>query len=293
MSSDNEMLIKASGAIAVSHKLTLIQQKIWNALLHKAYPDLGKQDVYKISEKDILAHFPYETRNTEHLKECLDAITLTKVTFNILGKDKSNHWGVFTMMAQAELKNGVCTFAYAPILRDLLNNPAIYSKINILIQQRFSSRYTLFLYELCLDYIGVHQTPWIELLKFREIMGVEDHEYPRYNNLSLKIIQPAIKEINSKSDIWIKFEPKRANRKISHVKFYVEKNALSVKEEQPFDTDIYMKLTYLGFTNDAADKLVLKYPKETLLKAMEAVILKGKSITNKVGYFKKCLKSAA
>ena len=99
-------VIKASGAIAIPHKLTLIQQQLWNVLLANAHPYLKDKEVFEVSEKDLLSYFPYETRNTEYLKECLNKLVTTSVEYNIFEKGEPV-WGVFAMLAYGELKNGI------------------------------------------------------------------------------------------------------------------------------------------------------------------------------------------
>ena len=78
-----EFVKKASGAIQINHKVTLIQQRLWNVLLANAYPDLGKQKKFSMPTEALLKYFP-ETRNTEHLKECLLALNRIQVQYNLL-----------------------------------------------------------------------------------------------------------------------------------------------------------------------------------------------------------------
>lgn len=215
-------LIKASGSIHIPHKLNLDQQRLWNVCLAHAYHDLGIKEVHTISETDLLSYYPYETRHTDRIKEDFKVLMGTVVEYNILGKG-GPIWGAFAMLAHADLKDGVCSYSYAITLRERLQNPAIYTKINLLIQQRFSSKHALSLYELCLDYLGVQETPWLEVSQFREYMGIEEYEYKAYRDMNTWVIRVAINEINKQSDLALSLKTQRKHRKISHLKFLITK----------------------------------------------------------------------
>ncbi len=214
-------VIKPSPAIALKADLTLIERQLWNILFAKAYDTLKTQDTFTISEQDILAYFPYETRNTAHVKECLKRLVGTVVEYNYLDKDKSKVWGCFGLLSYSEMKKGVCTYSYAPKLREMLDDQLMYAKISLLISMRFSSKYALILYEIACDYRGLGKIPWMDLEHFRGLMGIEEGEYKRFNNLKSRVINPALKEINTKSDLLLKLEVKKEGKSISKIQFWI------------------------------------------------------------------------
>ena len=71
------------------------------------------------------------------------------------------------LLASADIKNGVCTYGFAPHLRLKLHNPRIYAKLNLRLQNRFKSQYALVLWEVCFDYFDTDrdqgETPFIPL----------------------------------------------------------------------------------------------------------------------------------
>lgn len=117
------------------------------------------------------------------------------VEFNVFGKDKSE-WGASSLLASVEIKNGVCEYAFSPLLASKLLNPAMYAKLNPEYINAFRSKYALALYELFADYKEVYQTPLMRLDDFKKIMGVED-KYPEFKALSKRVITPALNEVNS------------------------------------------------------------------------------------------------
>ncbi len=297
-------VIKASAAIHIPHKLTLVQQQLWNVLLAKSFHELDQKEEHELTEQDLLSYFPYETRNTEHLKDCITTIVRTVVEYNILGKD-GNEWGVFSMLAQGSLKNGVCRYAFSPELRRRLQNPAIYAKISLLIQQKFTSKHALSLYELAVDYLGVGETQWFELHQFREYMGIEAHEYKEYYDFNKRVIQTAMREINKQSDINVSLKTQRQHRKITHLKFLIAKKKdyqlkmplfEKINVQKPSETKdytqhpLYKKLcTYPRFIASEAVQILQAWSETEVYKACKYVDGYLEPIKSYPAFFKKCL----
>ena len=49
----------------------------------------------------------------------------------------------------------MCSYAYGPSLREKLHNPRMYARLCLALQNRFSSKHALALWELFVDYLGV------------------------------------------------------------------------------------------------------------------------------------------
>lgn len=231
MKNEREM-IKPSAIIAVNAKLSLIERQLWNILFYKAWPKLETQDIFQVSMQDILHFFPYETKNYDHIKACLEKLVKTAVKYDYLGKDNKPAWGVFTLMASARLEAGVCTYSYAPDLKRRLNDDYIYTKLSLHIMMRLSSGHALVLYELCSDYRKMgHKT--LSLAEFRDLMGIQETQYKEFNALNQWVLKPALKEINEKSNLHVEVQTKRTGRKITSLKFLIGYN-VDFRQEFPF-----------------------------------------------------------
>ena len=51
-------VIKASPAIQIQSKMTLLQRRAWNVLLANAYNDLPNADLYRVSVAELAAKHP-------------------------------------------------------------------------------------------------------------------------------------------------------------------------------------------------------------------------------------------
>ena len=235
--------IKASPAIHIQSDITHLQRRVWNVLLANAYDELPNKDIHRVSVAELSEKLGFDSNNQEHLKETIEALVDHTVEWNILGKDKKEVWGVAALLASAEIENGICTYGFAPHLRYKLYNPRIYTKLNLRLQNRFTHRYALILWELCFDYFDTArdcgETPFIPLEKFRELMGIAPDDYPTFKTLNYRVIKPAIEEINELTSFFVEVEQKRQGRKIAFLKFHISRlKQLNAPEQESLYPDV-------------------------------------------------------
>ena len=220
-------VIKASPAIQIQSRITLLQRRAWNVLLANAYDELPDKDIHRVSVAELAAKLGFKSGNREHLKETLEALGSCQVKWNLLNKDKELKWGFASLLASAEIENGICTYGFAPHLRLKLHNPRIYAKLNLRMQNRFKGQYALILWEVCFDYFDTDrdqgETPFIPVATFKELLGLEADEYPVFGFLNRDVIKPAVKEINDLTDYHVEVEQKRLVRRVAELKFRITK----------------------------------------------------------------------
>ena len=85
--------IKASPAIQVQSKMTLLQRRAWNVLLANAYDDLPNTDIYRVSVAELAAKLGFNSKNETYLKEILEALVDCKVKWNVLDKGQRRRMG--------------------------------------------------------------------------------------------------------------------------------------------------------------------------------------------------------
>ena len=262
---DRSEFIKASPAIQIQSKITHLQRRVWNVLLANAYDELPNRDIHRVSVADLAKSLGFNSHNEDHLKETLKALVDCTVEWNVLGKDKKQEWGVASLLGSARIKDGVCTYSFAAHLRYKLYNPRIYTKLNLRLQNRFTSRYALILWEICFDYFDTAriqgETPFIPLDTFKELMGIAMDDYPTFKTLNQRVIKPAIREINELTNFFVEIEPRRIGRKICELKFRISRlkempTVQPTQETFSFDIDdlpsIAIKLVQAGVSRKEA-----------------------------------------
>ena len=169
-------LKKHSAAVQVQNNITLLQRKTWNALLWHAYDDLPTKDIHQITVQQIMRLVGYDSKDEAYLKEATLAMLNCIVEWDVLGKDGSKvGWGAAVLLASVQIENGICSYGFAPHLRQKLYNPDMFARLDLDMQRRFDHcKHALALWELCTDYLGAKrdqgETRWMTLEEFRTLL---------------------------------------------------------------------------------------------------------------------------
>ena len=157
--------------------------------------------------------------NNQYLKDTIKH--LGKSGFEI---ERDNKWEYFPVLSYASLENmenadteETLTVSFsqriAPLLFGLKKNFTTYQIENIL---NLKSKYAFRLYEFLKSFHQEKVTVYIQ--KLRDLFGVK---YPKPNDLIRYTIEPAVKELNEKTDLYVTFEAIRTGRATSAVEFVV------------------------------------------------------------------------
>ena len=120
------------------------------------------------------------------------------------------------------------------------------------------SIYSVRLYELLVQWVAAKNTPLFDLDKFRNQLGVEDHEYKRMGNFKLRVLDLAVKEINEKSDIKVSYSQVKKGRTITGFKFKVlaKDKPKNVKQETVRDGNTADMFTVEGLNDKQLGRIV-------------------------------------
>jgi len=225
----NEIIIdKHSSSIQISNKISTLQRKSYNYMLKVAkneFKNDRKLREFTITADELLLFFNMGGDNHTHLKKELNLLNKTIVSYNILGKDKEKkRWGSFTLIAGFEYKNGIIEYSFPHQVINMLLNPKMFAKINLVAIKGLRSRYSIALYELAEDYINV-EIPKMKMTDFRLLMGIEEGKYSKFSMFQRRVVDVAVNEINQSEIIafTISYELEKTGRKITHIKFIVHK----------------------------------------------------------------------
>lgn len=216
-------LKKHVNLIHCSNNLSLVQRKLFNALLFNAYSDLATKNQFNIGTKDLCKFIGYNSNDHKSLKNALLGLMKITIEWDVIDNFKRGHdkWKASAILASASLERGKCTYEYSSVIRELFYRPEIYGQINVALLPKFKSNYGLALYENCIRYSNVTNTPWFTLKVFRKLMGILDSQYSTFRDFKRRVLDTAVKEVNSYSSINIDPELKRISNKVVSIRFSI------------------------------------------------------------------------
>lgn len=112
---------------------------------------------------------------------------------------------------------------------------------------QLNSVYSARLYELLIQWRSTGKVPIIDLGDFREQLGIGVNEYQRMHHFKARVLEPAIKEINEKTDIEAEYEQHKKGRVISGFSFKFKLKQKAKKQinskRDPHTSDLFVKMT--------------------------------------------------
>lgn len=215
-------VIKHSAVIQMTNRVPALPRRLWNVLLANAYDKLPTRDLYTIPFAVVQKYLDFNSHNYEYLRDALRTLVETRVEFNLLGKDKRQAWGTSSLLSSAILYHSTIEYGYSPHLRRLLYEPSMYARIPLVLPNRFKSKHTLPLYELCLDYFDEErragETPAMPIETFKTLFDVQNYAW---EDITKRVLKVAIAEITALTPLRIEFRVKRHGRKITDIKFII------------------------------------------------------------------------
>lgn len=282
---------KHVAAIHISNKISFLERKISNALLWNAYDELLSQKRHRIRVRDLMEIIGFESNNRTALKQAMKNLMSTVLEWNVIDdRGREKEWEACTMLSDAGMKGAFCYYSYSEELRKKLYNPEVYERINLSIQRKLSSGYSLALYENCVRFRKTGVTGWIDLGDFRMIMGVDPKEYQDFRRLNTRVIKGPVDQVNGSSDIMVVPEYKREKRRVVAVRFKIKENPqLSLfrsKEENSAERalpegkmNLKARLVLFGISEQQAAKVLESYDEAYIaenLNLVEQQYLAGK-----------------
>ena len=225
----NYELKKHSAVSQISNRISLIQRKSYNAFLYFAREQAienSELEMFSVTLTKLRTFGGLQIKDTKHIQESLKELMSIVVDYNILGKDKQEEWGAFTLLSEVKVAGGEVSYAFPPSIKNALLNPRMYARINIAVTRGLSSKYSLALYEIARDYVNV-SIPRMTISTFRKLMGLDEGQYDNFPDLRRRVIEPAMTEINGKTDLSISVEYIKDGRKVLGLQFFVHEQTVA------------------------------------------------------------------
>ncbi|MCO4353918.1 replication initiation protein [Staphylococcus agnetis] len=222
---------KANSFVQASYSMTLDEMRVLALTLGVFDPENPTKRDFEFTVSEFCQHFPdvnpdiayTQVQNTIRkisrrwmtLRD--DEYVLDEVVF-VTDRTYFKKEGRFRIMFHERLM---------PYISELHGN---YTKYQLVQIGAFTSTHSIRLYELCSQYrkTGWRQTSLDDLKDWLQVTG----KYDLYANFRKWVLEPAISEINAKSDLLVDVEPIKRGRTIVALKFTIKSKKSTVKNEQ-------------------------------------------------------------
>ena len=252
----------------------------------------------------------YNSNDSKLIKESIKSLISVVMEWNLLDDNKFLNeddypeeditWNASSLLAGASIKSGVIRYSYSPQMKSVLDSLDIYGRINLFVQAKFKSTYSLVLYENCIRFKNIKQTSWIPTDLFRSLMGVTDDKYPLFKEFKRNVINVAVNEINKKADIYIEPTFRKSGRNIVAIQFKLSENesykpsfkktgAVVASPQQKQSTCLEILMSDFDFPEKQAREIMSQYENDYILEKINLVKPK-KNIDHRGAYLLAALK---
>lgn len=240
---DKALTVRQSNSlINASYRIASVGEgRLIRALIAQISPSDEDFKLYRVSISDFSRLFDIKLGAAyEQIKKAADELVSRKIRI-----EKGESWLIMNWLSSAEYVQGSGYVELRfeqklkPYLLQLKGYFTQYQLENIV---TFKSSYAIRLYELLKteQFKAKHNgqfTKKFEYSEIRALMGMNEHEYAFFKDFRVRVIDPAVREINASSNLEIvQVDYPKTGRKITHIVFHCEparQTRLDVDEPPP------------------------------------------------------------
>ena len=219
--------------IQARHKLSLEEIRLMDTIISFIQPEDKDFKRYKIPVAVFKDLFGTQRKDIyDVVKRAVEGLLSKPIKIEKKNEKGKRFFEMFNFISYGRYEEGAGCFyiSIAPEFKPyLLQLKEFFSKIPIKYTYVLNSRYAIRLYELLKQYentgFRVDYLP-----ELREMLGIEENEYPRFEAFERRVIKRAIKEINEKTDLEVSYTKKKTGRKITHIEFEVKSKKADTTE---------------------------------------------------------------
>ena len=235
-----ELVVKDNALINASYNLDLVEQRLILLAIVEARESgkgINANDPLTVHAESYINHFSVH-RNTAYqaLKDaCKDLFARQFSYQEQRPKGVANITSRWVSQIAYIDNSATVELIFAPSIIPLVTRlEEQFTSYELKQVSGLSSAYAIRLYEVLIAWRSTGKTPIIELSDFRQKLGVLEGEYSRFNNFKVRVLDPAIKQINEYTDITVKAEQHKKGRSVSGFSFKF-KQKQQAKIEKPVD----------------------------------------------------------
>jgi Initiator Replication protein len=270
----NAIVKKHKAIINCENSLPLASRKIFNILLFLVKDRFGKDIEHHVSESDVISLLNKTDRDITNARINYKKLASTVIEYNILNNERDHLNGVGTMLAPAVINKTKKTwnFSFPPNIVQWVQDPNSFVFLDITTQERFSSKYSQALWEICIGSLEDQLESYfsVKLDECRILMcGKDNHQI--YKDFKRRVVMTAINEINEKSLLHVDlYQENKEGRKVTELVFFVTREEYIEPKELISNDDLLEKMIEVfGITGNVAKKFIDTYDNEHILRNLD------------------------
>lgn len=219
---ENFTVTQHNQLITSKHEMGALEQKLILILISTIKKEDTKLLIRKFRVKDLANLMQV---SEELLYRDLDKICekLLSRVVTIKNSENKKDWNKFNIVSTAKYNDGEGSINLR--LNDdagefLLQLKELFLAYKLKEILYLNSKYSIRLYQLTKSN-SYKKRFTIDLDKFKDMMALEQKSYNQFSNINLKVLTPAIDEINKKTDVNIKCKPLKTGRRVTGLDFTI------------------------------------------------------------------------
>lgn len=169
----------------------------------------------------------FNSKNTAYLRKAMTEAQGALIQALVLDatNQKRDAWTSVPLIGRVTIANGQVVFSIDPAIVSMLKKKDASAFLSLRISSCFDRKHSLELYEKLLAYRPFGETPWISVSDIGKWVSLKSDE-KEFKYINRDVLDPAMKEINKMSDIFVELEKRNVpgSRKIAEFRFKIRDN---------------------------------------------------------------------
>ncbi|MCF9000213.1 replication initiation protein RepM [Acinetobacter nectaris] len=250
MTNNSKLVVKDNALIDASFNLSLIEQRIMLLAIVEARecltltPDMP----IEVSVSNYIHQFKVDSNNAYGLIRDA-AKTLKRREFSYLDRYKG-HMALTTAnwvnkVSYVDSNGLIVLYLSTEVISLISRLSEQFTRYYIEQVSDFKSKYSIRLYELLIKWLNMETTEKFNIFDLRSKLGLSVDEYSTMSNFKSNVLDKAIKEINTYTDITVEYSQFKSGRVITDIQFKVKTKNKSTKSKikKTFDHAKFQELT--------------------------------------------------
>jgi hypothetical protein len=197
----------------ISDGLTLSDRRIYNLLLADAWDNINQPVLHPIRLHELRGTDKDNARPRDSLRRLMKVV----IAFDVV-EDGIKREVLTQLLGPCKLDHnpqGLAYYTFPEPIRAAVESSTVFARLRRDLLCQFRSKYALSLYEMLQKRINLSfkTSEDFTIEDLRQKLGVEKSLYPAYQSLNLRVLKPAILEVNGISDVECSIEPILEGRK--------------------------------------------------------------------------------